>query len=380
MGRLIEGFWDCNSCGKTGIGGSIQVCPGCGKPRDKETKFYLDPTKSRYVPKNKSAQINRNPDWVCEYCNGLNSDNDTYCSSCGSPRTSENLNYFENHEKRKTSAESSQKKANRVSSIVESDTQTVTNTQAYTSNSNYEEYNSVPNHTSNRFSNTTRIVLMVLIPILLIAGLIYLFIPKEQELTVQSFSWKRSIEIERFQTVNENGWSVPSGGRVLYTNWEFYTYRDVLDHYETRTREVAKERIVGYEEYVTGYRDLGNGYFEEITSEKPIYETYYETEYYEEPVYRSEPVYQTKYYYEIDKWLYERTITTSGNDKNPYWGETNLHSDERISNKSEQYVANCVDKKDKTHIINLSYDDWGSLDIGETANFKVSFGNATIIN
>ena len=54
MGRLIEGFWACNSCGKTGIRGSIKACPDCGKLRDKDTKFYLDPTKSRYVPKNKS--------------------------------------------------------------------------------------------------------------------------------------------------------------------------------------------------------------------------------------------------------------------------------------------------------------------------------------
>lgn len=379
MGRLIEGFWDCNSCGKTGIRGSIKACPDCGKPRDKDTKFYLDPTKSRYVPKNKSAQINRNPDWVCEYCNGLNSDNDTYCSSCGSPRTSENLNYFEHHAKQESNTRTYQQEANRVSSGVKAENESVSQAQSYTSNDTYEEYHSTLNHTSNVFSNITRIALITLIPILLIAGLIYLFIPKEQELTIQSFSWKRNIEIERFQTVNESGWSVPSGGRVLYSNWEFYAYQDVLDHYETRTREVAKERLVGYEEYVTGYRDLGNGYFEEITSEIPVYETYYETEYYEEPVYRSEPIYQIKYYYEIDKWLYERSVNTYGNDKNPYWGEANLYSNERISNKLERYTVLGVDKKEKTHEFDLSYDDWNSLNIGQTAKFEVSFGKGKIV-
>lgn len=192
-------------------------------------------------------------------------------------------------------------------------------------------------------------------------------------------SWERSIDIERYQTVDESGWSLPVGARLHYSQEEFSHYEQVLDHYETKTRQVAKERISGYEEYVTGYRDLGNGYFEETTSSRPIYETYYETETYEEPVYRDEAVYRTKYYYEIDKWLYERSVKTNGTDKEPYWGEVNLNSDERVSSERENYTILGLNKKEKEQSISLSYKDWNSLEVGQTVKLKVSLGYGTIV-
>lgn len=155
----------------------------------------------------------------------------------------------------------------------------------------------------------------------------------------------------------------------------------MLDHYETRTREVAKERISGYETYVSGTRDLGNGYFEEVTSERPIYETYYETETYEEPVYRDEPIYQTKYYYEIDKWIYERSVETNGNNTTPYWGETNLESDERISSKSEHYsVKGTESKKRKEISFSLSFEEWSKLKPGQTIKVKITLGQGEILS
>ena len=167
---------------------------------------------------------------------------------------------------------------------------------------------------------------------------------------------------------------------MINTRLEYSHSEQVLDHYETKTRQVEKQRISGYESYVSGYRDLGNGYFEEIISERPIYETYYETETYEEPVYRSEPIYRTKYYYEIDKWLYERSVTTSGTDKSPYWGETNLSSDERTSSQSEKYMVKGIDlKTDESISFSLSFEEWSSLDIGQNLHIKISFGHGEII-
>ena len=54
MGKLIEGFWDCHYCGTTGIGGSKRECPNCGKARDENTKFYMNPNEKHYVPKEDS--------------------------------------------------------------------------------------------------------------------------------------------------------------------------------------------------------------------------------------------------------------------------------------------------------------------------------------
>ena len=73
---------------------------------------------------------------------------------------------------------------------------------------------------------------------------------------------------------------MPSGARLKYEKNEIYDYEKVVDHYEIKTKQVEKTRISRYETYVTGYKDLGNGYFEEITDERPVYETYYESEEY----------------------------------------------------------------------------------------------------
>ena len=66
-----------------------------------------------------------------------------------------------------------------------------------------------------------------------------------------------------------------------------------FDHYETRTRTVKVKE--GEERYVSGQRDKGNGYFEDVYSTRPVYED-------REEEYRDVPVYQTKYLYTVYEW------------------------------------------------------------------------------
>lgn len=44
-----------------------------------------------------------------------------------------------------------------------------------------------------------------------------------------------------------------------------------------------------------------------------------------------------KYYYDIDRYVYERPVNTSGNDKEPYWGEVKLNYDE-LQSKLLNYI------------------------------------------
>ena len=372
MGRILEGFWDCKYCDTKRIGGSKRECPNCGKARGDDTKFYLDTTEGRYVPEDQAARINRNPDWVCDFCNQLNSDNNDVCISCGAPRETTSLNYFENHAKRNEDSHESKK--------IDSDDDEADASGRYHSSSYvFDEpgkstWQKGLDSVKNFFSSHWRAMLIALLVVVSIVGIVCLLIPKELEVTIQEFSWSRTIEIQKYQTVQESDWSLPSDARLLYSQPELSHYQDVFDHYETKTRQVAKQRISHYETYVSGYRDLRNRYFEEITSERPVYETYYETETYQEAVYRSEPVYRTKYYYEIDKWLYERSVKTSASDKSPYWGDPGLSSDERASSKTETYTITGIDSDDKERSIHLSFEDWSSLEIGQTVKVKVSIG------
>ncbi len=360
-GRLIKGYWDCKYCDTMKIGGDKTSCPNCGKPRDEDTRFYMDHQRIEYVPEEKAKKINRNPDWICHNCKQLNSDDLTNCKWYGSGRDLENLTYHQNI---------------RHSSNA-NDTTTFTPKISYTKPSSSHSQ-------TNRFTinqSPKKILLWILIPIIValsVWGIVKLFTPKEYDVTIEAFKWIRGIEIQINKTFHESDWTMPVGARLRYSQTEFSHYTQVLDHYETKTRTVSRQEIVGYEEYVSGYRDLGNGYFEEVTSSRPIYQTVYDTETYQEPVYRDEPVYRTKYYYDIDRWVYSRTIPTEASDHEPYWGTYTLTEKERVSAQYAQYMI-IVTIDDERKTFEMSYSDWASLEIGDQVRIKVLFGNATII-
>lgn len=372
MGRLIEGLWNCPYCSTKGIGGSKRECPNCGKPRGNYTKFDR-PGKITYVPE-EASNINRNPDWLCKFCGSLNSDSDKTCKSCGSERTSENKNYFSMNEDFSSKIEDislGQQFGDLKESNPLEDKKTPKKNESYLK------------RVKSFLKDKWKFFLFGILGLAFVLGIVVLLVPKTKEFTITGFEWERSVAIERYQTVNESDWELPSGGRLKYTKNEIYKYENILDHYETKSRQVTKERLKGYEDYVDGYRDLGNGYFEEIIRQRPVYETYTETEYYQEPIYKRVPIYKTKYYYEIDKWLYDRSLNTSGKEKNPYWKEPkDLTSKERESGRTEKYYIIGFDKKnnEKTEKISVPFESWEKLKIDQTVKLKTTiFGEGELI-
>lgn len=379
MGRIIEKLWDCKYCNNKGIGGGKRECPFCGATRDTDTKFYM-PDEITYVPEEKAKEVSRKPDWVCNFCQSLNPDKTDVCISCGASRTGENLNYFENRKKPKerkaTNEEIAETSQHEYSFEDESYDKDESTSRAWGDKCK-DGISSFFGEVLGFIRRFWPGILIVSAIIALIIGGIWLFTPKTEIVTIEQISWERSIEVERYQTVNESDWYLPAGARLHETKSEIYTYEEVIDHYEDKTRQVEKQRLDHYDTRIVGYKDLGNGYAEEITEPVPVYETYYETEHYKEPVYRSEPVYKTKYYYEIDKWLHDRNLDTSGFDKSPYWADTsNLGSDERTSTKKEEYFIWYTNEKGKSKKISMPYKEWGDLMVGDVVTIKVSiFGN-----
>lgn len=370
MGRISEGLWDCTYCRAKGIGGSKRECPNCGHVRDEDTKFY-PANEPKYLSDEEAQKISRKPDWLCLYCGGsLNPDDKEYCVSCGAKRTSENLDYFQNRKKQREKAEANM--PTDYSEEAEGDLNSENTTQnAFTKFENIIVKNKV------KVIN----VVAVFTALAVILGIVYLLIPKERQITITQTSWERSIQIEEYKTVKEDDWRLPDKARLLYQKEEIYEYNNILDHYETKTKTVTKQRIVGYEDCVVGQQDLGNGYFEEIVVQNPIYETYSEEETYQEPVYISVPVYKTKYYYEIDKWMYERSIITKGNDKTPYWGEVVLKEKERQGKHLEKYLIEGKDSKGKSYSISLSYEQWQKVNVNDSVKVKIYVtGEGKIIN
>jgi len=390
MGNLIEGLWDCASCGTNGIGGSKRVCPNCGKPRDASVKFYL-PGEKKFVPEEESRKISRNPDWSCFYCDSLNSDHDKLCKSCGAERTEKNPNYFEAQRKPEseswhvTNSEDTEKTTDYFEAQVKSESEPwhVTDTEREKSSTKFSMEENARGATATFNNRNVRKfswqpVLKWIMVLAFIFALVAVFVPRDKELLVTDVGWRRETRIEEYRTVTESDWSVPAGGRLQYTQWEFHHYQSVFDHTEVKTRQVPRTRLVGYNTSYS-YRDLGNGYFEQVEHSTPVYETYMETETYSEDVYRDEPVYATKYYYEIERWLYARSVISEGMNQHPYWEEFTLGDLEREAGRSEDYWFYGVDKKEKELKVTLSKEEWDRLTVGKTVSVRVnSLGFGTL--
>ena len=345
------GYWDCPYCSTKGVGGLERECPNCGRPRGEDTKFYMKRQKV-YLDKETVANIGKSPDWFCPYCGSLNNSGINSCKSCGSPKDVSVDDYF-----------SILKKQRRESARAESSVDLAANNN--------------PISTSEK-KGFLRKLGIILIESVLLFGIIFglvALLNAEKTLVVTELSWERIIGIERYQTVDESDWYLPAGATLTRTSDEIRSYRQEFSHNETKTRTVSEEVLAGYETYITGYTDNGNGTFTENTSQRAVYRTEYRTETYQEPVYISVPVYGTKYYYEIDRWLFERNIVSRGVDQNPQWGTVFLGENERESGRSESCFVEATDNKGKTKRYSLNREDWMTLKVGAEIKVKVLLGN-----
>ncbi len=344
---IREGRWDCPHCGTTGILGRHQQCLNCGSPRPEGVKFYLPENAPEVTDEQQLAQARSGPDWACEHCGASNSAGNGFCTQCGAPKGSSPEQAV------KVYTPNQVPRTGKIS-------QPIQNLQP-----------PLPKKRSRPWGIGHWVALMVLV---LSIGLGVRFIlPREVSAIVTQETWERTIQVEIYKTVTEEGWSVPAGGRLLSQRAEIHHYNQVLDRYETRTRQVSERVQVGTTTRVCGQRDLGNGYFEDVTCTEPVYETRYRTETYQEPIYRQEPVYQTKYRYEIEKWVYNRTAKATGTQQQPYWPSLTLAANEREATRTEDYKVVLTDAKGKAYEIQLNQQDWQTFDVGQTHKLKVSF-------
>lgn len=307
MGRLVMGYWDCPYCEKTKIQGTLRDCPSCGHTRDKNTKFYMQKNNKQYLTQEEAKNKGKGADWICNYCEALNSTLDKQCKSCGAERTSKNHNYFSRNTQKPTTK-------------------------------HVED-------TNNNESKKPNLYYLSIIPIIITIGIIIallhnIFTPTIENLHIDSIYWKTTQEVETLKTYHKSGWTIPDGGRQTDKKYVIKTYEKVFDHYEdvqkTRTKQVIDhyedvqktrtKQVIDHYETKYSYSNNGDGTFTEKSYQEPVYRTeteYYtekepvyrtETEYYteKEPVYRDEPIYAWKYWYDIDEWTVSDRLTEQG--------------------------------------------------------------------
>jgi hypothetical protein len=348
-----EGRWDCQYCGTTGILGRHKACTNCGRSRPEGTKFYLPKDGDEVAEEKLVEQAKIGPDWVCQFCGSSNPANIDICASCNAPREG-----------------ASPKQAVKEYALGAAPT------------SGDMDLDQPPERPAMIAPAQKSKVAPALGVAGVIGGVLFLafclllaflvFGSRDAEATVSGFSWERTVAVESFQTVTEEDWEVPEGGRILSQQEEIHHYDQVLDHYETRTRQVTERVQVGSRTYVCGQRDLGNGFFEDVECTEPVYENQTRTETYEEPIYNQVPIFQTKYTYEIDKWVVVRTETAGDSDHAAAWPETNLDEGEREGERTETYIVYFTGEDGKTYEWETTETDWRGYEMGQGVTLKLN--------
>ncbi|HEX3045947.1 MAG TPA: hypothetical protein VHY08_14410 [Bacillota bacterium] len=334
------GRWDCQFCGHKGNLGPEQKCSSCGKPRGENVKFYLPDDAPEVTSAEEIARAKAGADWVCDYCGASNKVDTQRCQGCGNEKTQTDLPLP---------------------------------TRSIPLNQETPNSSGVISHQIPVKKPKSRVGWGIVI--LFIIGLIWILVPKRIDLSVVGHEWKRTIAIENYRLVQHEDWSVPPAGKMINSFRAIHHYNKVFDHYETRTRTVQVK--VGEERYVSGKRDLGNGYFEDEYSTRPIYED--REEEYQEKIYRNEPVYQTKYRYRIYEWTVDRTAVAAGRDHNPNWPQGAQGGKEwRNGAKAEMYTVILKDKRGNEYKVNTDYDYWNRLGPGEKVQGKKKWGTVEL--
>ena len=371
----VWSYWHCDACGNI-IRGDSRTCPCCGSPIPNKNHYLMPDDPEVIAARNQNKIIIGNPiirtydtytdddgieadivlddlesyrpNWQCDYCGYQNYYSYLTCQGCGASRAESKADYFGNDFNNPT--------PNDCSEMVQPNT--VTDTESKTS-------------TSKTFDKQ-KFFRIGIIGIVFVC-LLWLFLPITRTATITGFSWERIIDVETFTECHESGWTVPSGAHITKQKSEIHHYDKVLDHYETKTKQVAHKELDGY---TTTYKDLGNGQSKVVQT--PKYKTVYKTETYKEPVYRQEPVYRTKYYYDIGRWKETNTLCTVGVDQKPYWKDTEIpesvtnpkYDDQQLGDRHEEYSVRIKDDKGKNQLVNYSFDDWKKLEVGAEIKYK----------
>ncbi len=354
---IREARWDCTQCGTVGNRGRQRVCPNCGHSRPEKVRFYL-PDETKKVEDEaliKKAKIG--PDWLCDYCGASNQANKKRCKQCdalhdGSP-TQEVKTYG-----LKAVPRQGDEADEPIPLPPENDTAATTTP------------------TASRMSW----LLPLLLIFLCLCGTWFLFFRSTSaSATVTGFEWERTIQMEELETLIEEDWQIPADGRYLSEEEAIHHYDQIFLRNETRTRDIPEQVQTGTRSYVCGQKDLGNGFFEEVTCQEPTYETKIRTETYQEPIYQAVPVYRTKYEYEIDRWVDGRLEKETGSTQSPEWPLIYPTEFEREGERHEVYWVEFTDTDSTRYAIEMELAPWQRFSLGDEHVLVVdSFGNAEL--
>ncbi len=352
---IREGAWDCPHCGRKRNRGPEKFCGGCGAPRGEDVKFYLPDDAREVVEADELRRAQAGPDWNCSFCEADNRADQAFCSSCGAAHDADALARPVAVQPLVPPPPPVAAPAGLVSAVPAA--------------------GETPPAGKSRWKRGCQIGCLGLLALGFLVWL--LGRPTEATLTVSGFRWERTIAVEELRTVTEQGWEgeLPAGARSLSTSREIHHHNQVQIGTETRTRTVSERVQTGTERVKVGQRDLGNGYFEDVYEDQPVYEDRDRQETYREPIYRQDPVYRIRHRYEIDKWVASREAKAGAADHTAVWPDPDLGEKEREGERKEAYEVLFVDKDGAGSVYKARDEvDWRGFEEGAKVRAKVRGG------
>lgn len=143
--------------------------------------------------------------------------------------------------------------------------------------------------------------------------------PREETVVVDETSWEYVVKIEKEVLRQESGWNLPEGAVLLEEKEELY-----------------KEK-----------RDENGNV---IDSE-----------------------YRTRYYYEIIRWEYERSVVTEGTGFFQYFGKYTLAENERVAREEKNFYVHGKNQDGKDVKYEIPRWEWHEIKKGDTLKLEISF-------
>lgn len=358
---IREGRWDCSACGTDSVLGRYKFCPNCGAQRPTNVRFYLPEREPEVTDSELLRLAKAGPDWSCQHCGQDNSGSSTFCGFCGAPKdgsSDRKVKTYSPNEVPHSSGEAREEEPESYRPKVLQET--------------YREILEEEAQTKKKEFNFSRFVLPgAMAAVAIFLGFLF-FNTRSVPITVVGHSWERTVTVEEYKTVVEEDWLIPVGGRFVSQHQDIHHYDTVVSGSHEESYQDCHQEYTGSRTYTCGSRDLGNGFFEDVECTESIYETVCETRYRTVTDYEEVPVYQTKYVYEIERWVWNREEVSQGQDMKPFWPVFSLASNEREGKKNEEYIVLFADDEGKQYTHAIDIDAWVSFNLGDIYLAKIN--------
>lgn len=331
--EIVLNRWRCAHCGEAEIAGTDERCPACGAPKGLDVESRVDA--SARLQGQRALDLARG-DWLyCAFCDqqvppvNEAGEAQTSCPNCDGPLTEAAQRAAVEQLSAEDAAEYRQVK---TESVAEEEAQ--------------EEPAPAPQK-PRRKGNPLAGCLLLLLLLGLVGGGIYLLFFKTwtEQLTVAARAWQRTVAVERFGPVQQEGWRAELPARAYNTSCsrKIHHYNKIPDGTEEYEDRVATGKRCAEH----GYKKKGGVSVKTCLRWEKTYKTVTKTR----TRYRRVPVFASHCRYTVDRWHEAEPLSAAGSGKEaPRWPDTSGLDGKRAraGARSERYTLDLRDDEGET--------------------------------